>query len=1014
MRMPASRSVLAFLLVLNNLPFGTAFFPSGLQALADTWLRSRSHAVPMSPLASRCSIKLSAYSRKEAANRGLVGVADSTQDEPNEKRRHLSAQEKKMLKVLSERMKARDKKSSDQQPDGRVSSDSQMVAMENRRLQEKLQLRDKGIQEKSVDSQLSPFSDDSLAYSVSELSETSRNSVPSLKRSLTNESSSKGFSPKAKKVKDRQHDAKLAKSSEPPYVKEGGGLPKNLTGISRLSDLLDTLEPYAVNANDCRIPASDAVGALNRLKRLRHQATNPSLETRLSFQMQVFGSLALEDISAMSGKLISLTVNAIAHSKSHTRLLKAAGDRARILAEHAILGDVNILDVQAVSVILNGFARAGIRDEKLFQSLSKVAIFLSHNKKEDFCAQAISIMVNAFAKLHIKDEELFHNLASCALGVSPSDFSPQAIANIMNAYARHDIVNLQLFGFLSKVARTIPAGEWLPRHLAIVANALAKLEIRDEELLDWLTQAVRWHPLDSFDLQAVANLLNAFGKLSGSSTDRLLLRHLAGALRGFHLQSFEPSSLASSLHGFVCTGFVEEKLILKLTRVAKSLDPLLFDAQSVSTILHSIAKTEIRDEALFKRMSLIVRQMEFILESQSIALIINACAKVEFQDDLLLKHLSRIAQTLPPDSFLPQHIENILNGFAKLNFKDRQLFQHMATVISSTPRDAFDAQAVAIIMNAYGRMHASEVFTREVFGYLDSCVLPQLSSSSFNSTSIAIVLNSCAKAGIRADVVHRLLVKLRKELDEDLQLDGRQIASLLHAIATLNLQEECILDRLVQSLLALPVESLLPEEIALISWSSAVLNVQKPQFVGWLLEGLDVHLANMDSNFRRQAYQFLLTCELEGWLDPSRGLLKGKSRQLPQRGGRDKKLRGSVTLELDVEQHKPSRLQKDVAAILAEMQIEFVEEFIDERSGYSLDLLLRDKRTAIEVDGPSHFIVGTHIPLGKTLMKHRHMQQLGFDLRILPYWEWDQLKGKEQKKEYIRRLLTSTPSVILL
>eukprot|EP00960_Hanusia_phi_P052526 761508-Hanusia_phi.AAC.11 len=160
-------------------------------------------------------------------------------------------------------------------------------------------------------------------------------------------------------------------------------------------------------------------------------------------------------------------------------------------------------------------------------------------------------------------------------------------------------------------------------------------------------------------------------------------------------------------------------------------------------------------------------------------------------------------------------------------------------------------------MNAYGRMHASEVFTREVFGYLDSCVLPQLSSSSFNSTSIAIVLNSCAKAGIRADVVHRLLVKLRKELDEDLQLDGRQIASLLHAIATLNLQvdsyylicfppllhsssslsllpsltlvqEECILDRLVQSLLALPVESLLPEEIALISWSSAVLNVQVP------------------------------------------------------------------------------------------------------------------------------------------------------------------------------------------
>ena len=41
-------------------------------------------------------------------------------------------------------------------------------------------------------------------------------------------------------------------------------------------------------------------------------------------------------------------------------------------------------------------------------------------------------------------------------------------------------------------------------------------------------------------------------------------------------------------------------------------------------------------------------------------------------------------------------------------------------------------------------------------------------------------------------------------------------------------QEEHIVDRLMNSLLAFPVESLLPEEVALISWSSAVLNVQVP------------------------------------------------------------------------------------------------------------------------------------------------------------------------------------------
>ena len=44
-------------------------------------------------------------------------------------------------------------------------------------------------------------------------------------------------------------------------------------------------------------------------------------------------------------------------------------------------------------------------------------------------------------------------------------------------------------------------------------------------------------------------------------------------------------------------------------------------------------------------------------------------------------------------------------------------------------------------------------------------------------------------------------------------------------------------------------------------------------------------------------------------------------------------------------------------------------------------------------------------------MKHRHLAQLGFDLRVLPYWEWDQLKSKEQKMGYIRRLLTAMPTV---
>jgi len=215
------------------------------------------------------------------------------------------------------------------------------------------------------------------------------------------------------------------------------------------------------------------------------------------------------------------------------------------------------------------------------------------------------------------------------------------------------------------------------------------------------------------------------------------------------------------------------------------------------------------------------------------------------------------------------------------------------------------------------------------------------------------------------------------------------------------------------------------------------------------MQGLDVHIANLDPNFRRQAHQFLLTCELDGFpancdthdsefaLSPSdtAGALcrptekteanEDKSSdcevtEMQYRAAQEqfKALKCKADLEevhadYHSSQHRPSRLQRDVALILSEMDIGFVEEYVDKRSGYSLDMLLSDRLTAIEVDGPSHYATGTHRPLGNTNMKHRHIAQLVFDLRILPYWEWDVLKVKDQKKAYLRQLLTSTctPSV---
>jgi len=366
------------------------------------------------------------------------------------------------------------------------------------------------------------------------------------------------------------------------------------------------------------------------------------------------------------------------------------------------------------------------------------------------------------------------------------------------------VLDTKLLTVLSRVSRKSAPSQWLSRHLALVVNALAKLDHRDDQLLAWVAQEVLARPASSFDVQAIANILNGYGKMYGYGVDRQLLAHMSKALGQIADASprlLDPLSIASSLNAMVKTGYRDEgrKLLKKLSYVTMHVDPLLFDAQSVSTIMHSLAKLEWRDQKLFRRLSTVVGQMEFILEPQSIALIINACAKVEYHDVQLMKHLSRIVRSLHADAFTPQHIENVLNGFARLEIRDRALFLHLADVVQLLPAEDFDSQAVAIIMNSYARSMPQDAATVQVFNYLSHHVLPHLATVDLQATSLSIILNAFAKAEIRDDEAIARLCGTIVARDGVLlsggsggipveQFDGRHIASVLHAIATLHVE----------------------------------------------------------------------------------------------------------------------------------------------------------------------------------------------------------------------------------
>jgi RAP domain len=61
----------------------------------------------------------------------------------------------------------------------------------------------------------------------------------------------------------------------------------------------------------------------------------------------------------------------------------------------------------------------------------------------------------------------------------------------------------------------------------------------------------------------------------------------------------------------------------------------------------------------------------------------------------------------------------------------------------------------------------------------------------------------------------------------------------------------------------------------------------------------------------------------------------------------------------------------------------------------------------VEVDGPSHFSVNSHRPLGRTVARRCMLEGHGYIVRSIPFYEWNALDGKEQHKAYVTRLLAS-------
>ena len=107
-------------------------------------------------------------------------------------------------------------------------------------------------------------------------------------------------------------------------------------------------------------------------------------------------------------------------------------------------------------------------------------------------------------------------------------------------------------------------------------------------------------------------------------------------------------------------------------------------------------------------------------------------------------------------------------------------------------------------------------------------------------------------------------------------------------------------------------------------------------------------------------------------------------------------------------------MRKHVSQALQRMDLAVEEEYRCPKSGYSIDIRVRKSTArglsereglAVKVDGPSHFL-SCKSPTGKTLIKRRLLELLGYNLVSVPYWEWEEMRQDKRAQEaYLRNRL---------
>ncbi|KAJ1487132.1 hypothetical protein T484DRAFT_1787468 [Baffinella frigidus] len=481
--------------------------------------------------------------------------------------------------------------------------------------------------------------------------------------------------------------------------------------------------------------------------------------------------------------------------------------------------------------------------------------------------------------------------------------------------------------------------------------------------------------LDQMGAREIANMMYSIGRISqiGIKPDRELLEAIqtrATATVG----EFIPQHVANVMWALATMGEKADRGLLTAMQTRATATAVEFAPQAVSNLVWALATMgEKADRGLLEAMQSRATATAGEFKPQEGTNLLWALAKMGERADLWLLEAMQRRATATAGEFVPQDVANLLWALATMRERaDRGLL--MAMVVRATAR-----------------------------------------AENFKPQEVSNLLWSLAAMGEKAD--RGLLDAMQTRATSTVErFKPQEVANLLWALATMGEKVDPGLLEAMQRRATSIAGGFKPQEVTNMLWALAVMGGGLDGSLAVLVDCLAPRILELRDQFTQaensQLHQWLLSCEL--------GLASGAS--LPEGVARVKLEIGEECLQaFSGQATHESRLQRDVATALkrcAGLEVEIEEEFHDARSGYSIDVLVRRRSAAgstggakaleepaagwaVEVDGPSHFLVDGRTPNGSTILKRRQLEQLGYTVVPVPFLEWQALRGEEAQKGYL-------------